>query len=303
MLPTYQFIGLSPNPLPLPDGLDLEVPFAPPSTPRKLSVRYTVTKPNGRVVRTSSVIEELPPHCTVRDVELIMHEMLGVSPRRSLELQYWGKTLDPDLMLKEYGIKDHSELTVVVKPQLPDCKVREGAHFEPAFTRLRVASHKLAAPIALDEIGPETTVLQLKTKLKERLIKEPIFLARNPTQFTLSNGETVLPSNTFDHYVVNTAPGGGGGKGGKGGGGKELRRVSDGLVGTVNDADLWEVRPEPEQQVLHFRGFALPEESTLGSHELTNNDKLYLFFKAPWEPDEWEGPKAGGGKEKGGKKK
>ena len=86
-------------------------------------------------------------------------------------------------------------------------------------------------------------------------------------------------------------------------GGKELRRVSDGLVGTVNDADLWEVRLEPEQQVLHFRGFALPEESTLGSHELTNNDKLYLFFKAPWEPDEWEGPKAGGGKEKGGKKK
>ena len=85
------------------------------------------------------------------------------------------------------------------------------------------------------------------------------------------------------------------------GAGKTLRRVSDGLRGTVSDADLWEVRLEPAEQTLYFNGRALEDETLLSSLGLVQNEKIYLSFRAPYDPPEWQGPppgKAGGGKKK-----
>ena len=88
----------------------------PPTTPRQLHVAYTSTDDaTGRLVRRSRLLEELPAHCSVGALKALLHELLGTSPRQPLDVQYWGRSLDDESrLLKEYALKEHSEVNVVV---------------------------------------------------------------------------------------------------------------------------------------------------------------------------------------------
>ena len=57
--------------------------------------------------------------------------------------------------LAYYAIKDHSEVTVVVKPMLSLQQARVLARSDGVVTRLRIMSHKLGAPIPLEELTPD----------------------------------------------------------------------------------------------------------------------------------------------------
>ena len=324
----FSFIGLSPNPLPLPSGLNLDSrrfagtsgppPEQCPRAPTKLKVKYTVTNSEGRIKNESRVIDPLPEQCTVRDLQSLLHEHLSISPRHPIELRYWGKPLEAvgtgvggqehDRPLSFYAIKDHSELTVVVKPMLPLTQARALARADGQVTRLRVMSQKLGAAIPLEGLMPELKIGDLKRLIKEYLARAPIFLVCGPTPpvpnpptvvFTLAeplaDGTAVTEAKVGDHLV----PDANGGAKGKGGG--NLRRISDGTVGTILETDLWKFQIEPDQKpTLQYSGFVLDDESLVTSHGFLNNEIVLLNFKAPWEPDEPNiPPKA----EKGGKKK
>jgi hypothetical protein len=311
----FTFIGKSPDPLPLPSGLELDSrrfagitappPAQRPSAPTKLRVRYKVTKADGRIKDEITVLDPLPEQCTVRDLQMLMHEHMGLSPRHPIELRFWGQKLEllgtgvagqdhVDRPLAFYAIKDHSELTVVVKPLQPLSQVRR----DGPVTRLRVMSHKLGAGIPLDGLLPEHRIGDLKLMLKAYLQRSPIFLVKGQAP----PGTPAPPPVVFTLADFTTDAGGGGGGKGKGAGGM-LRRVSDGMVGTLAEPDLWELKLEPEQNPsLQFCGFPLPDDSLISSHSLVNNEIIYLNFAAPWEPDDPVG-KGGGGGDKGGKKK
>ena len=272
--------------------LELEGPYAPPVTPRKVAVRCSTVKPNGRIVPLVTTIENLPQHCTVRDLQLLMYDFLSVSIRNPMELRYWGKTLDPDKMLKHYAIKEHSEITVVVKPKLPEgvpCGSSE-------LLRIRFSSHNLQAPLAVDGVSNDLTVLDLKRMLQAQLKAAPIFLALEGQPEDERTGTMAM--SVGDHFVTDNS-----GPGAKGKGVLRMRRVKDNVVGMVNDVQLAELKLEPEQMNLLHGGLVMPDEALLGTLGLVNNERLYLDFKPPW-PQPWI-PEEGAAppKEKGGGKK
>ena len=325
----YTFIGASPNPLPLPSGLALDSrrfagtsaipPEQKPRSPTKLRVKYTITDKEGRIKTEVTLLDPLPQDCTVRDLQSMMHEHLNLSPRHPIELRYWGQPLEAfgtgvkgqeqmDRPLAYYAIKDHSELTVVIKPMMGMGQARALARPDGQVSRLRIMSHKLGAPIPLEELTPELTVGDLKRKIKEYLARAPIFLVRGPTppvpnpppvpltlMEPLADGTAAVDAKVGDHFVQDT----GGAAKGKGGG--ALKRVSDGQVGTLVETDIWKFQIEPEQKpTLQYAGFVLDDESLVTSHGFMNNEIINLNFVAPWEPDEPIPPPGGGGK---GKKK
>jgi len=327
------FIGKSPDPLPIPPGLVLEsrrfaslssVPACQrPPCPSKLTVRYTVTRPDGRLKpETAEVLLECQiedaARCTVHMFIALLHEhgplpLQLLSARHPIELRYRGEMLAPEKLLSDYALKDNSELQIVIKPRKQECEVR-GAIADSAVTRLRFNSHKLTTPLALDGLTSETTVGDLKLRLQQLLAANPIHLVRGPTPpvpappptvVTLPDGETTTEVRVGDQFTKpEGGGGGGGGKKDKGGGGV-LQRASDRkLIEQAQLPELWPLTlndPEDKLFSLLHQGAVLPDEALLSACKLLNNEMLYLNFKAPWEPDE-PIPKPGEGK-KGGKKK
>lgn len=43
---------------------------------------------------------------------------------------------------------------------------------------------------------------------------------------------------------------------------------------------------EPEQMSLLLGGLLMPDGATLGSLGVIHNERLYLDFRAPWEPED-----------------
>lgn len=327
----YNFIGESPDPLPMPPGLRLDArrfiggngPMpskGPPLAERKLSpkqlkVRYMATRPDGRLKPETLQIDDLPENVSVRYMMWQMYEMLKISPRHPVELRYWGEPLELfgtgaageehlDRPLSYYSVKDHSELTVVVKPLLPTSQARQNPLCDYNLTRLRVASHKLGAPIPVDLTTgmslAEMKVRHLKEALVEYLKKNPIYLVRGPPRpgimCTTADGTTV-EVKAGDHFVKDT----GGAAGGKGKGPPGLRRLSDGLTGALQEADVWEVKLDDVEQMpsIQFGGFPLSDESLITEHQFVNHEIIYLNFKLPWEENDPKPvPKAAGGKKK-----
>ena len=149
----------------------------PPTTPRQLHVAYTSTDDaTGRLVRRSRLLEELPAHCTVGALKALLHELLGTSPRQPLDVQYWGRSLDDESrLLKEYALKEHSEITVAVKPRLKAGGVVPGIASRPLAARVRLAAAKLEAPLAVElgDRGAATTVAELRQAAYDSLRAHP----------------------------------------------------------------------------------------------------------------------------------
>ena len=320
------FIGKSPDPLPIPPGQELEsqrftglkkVPAEQrPPSPSRVRVRFTYTDRAGRIKTDSADVEPLPENCTVQQLVMLLHEfgppaLQLLSVRHPIEVRYHGETLDKDKTLADYAVKEHSVLQLVVKPKLADFQAHEAG--ESSVTRVLVVSHKLAAPIPVDGISAETTVLDLKKMLIERLKASPIYLVRGPVPPVAMAREPIkLPQadgpeielRVGEQFVKPPADAGGGGGGKKGGGGG-LRRVPDGLCPEGLTLDmLWPLTLDLENDKLvqiYHKGWILPDEKLLNSSGLINNEQLYLNFRAPWEPDEpppGQKPEKGGGKKK-----
>jgi len=324
----YNFIGQSPDPLPLPPGLVLDskrfigtngpMPSKGPpldsrnQSPKQLKVRYMKTRPDGRLKAESLIIEDLPENVTVRYMLWQIREMLQISPRHPVELRYWGEPLEllgtgvegeevHDRRLAYYSIKEHSELTVVVKPLLPQAQARQHPQCETNVQRLRVMSHKLGAAIPIEGIVPELRVRDLKAAIVEWLKKNPIYLVRGPPKpgimCTTPDGTTV-EVKAGDHFVKDS----GGGAAAKGKGPPGMRRVSDGLVGAMQEPDIWEMKLDELEQkpALQFNGFTLPDDTLVSQHNFVNHEILYLQFTLPWEPDDPKpiAKEGGGGKKK-----
>lgn len=323
----YNFIGESPDPLPMPPGLRLDprrfighngpMPSKGPpleqrtDSPKALKVKYNRVDAEGRLKPEILMIEDLPEHVTVRHMHWQMHEMLRLSPRHPLQLRYWGEPLELlgtgvdgeehfDRPLSYYSIKEHSELTVVVKPLLPLAQARNHPMCDPNLARLRVVSHKLGAPIPIEGIVPELRVRDLKLAIVEWLKKNPIFLVRGPPRpgimCTTADG-TQVEVKAGEHFVKDAS----GGAAAKGKGPPGLRRVSDGLVGALQEPDVWEMKLDEAEQKpsIQFNGLPLPDDSLVNSHGLVNHEIIYLNFALPWEEnDPKPAAKEGGGKKK-----
>ena len=327
----YTFIGLSPNPLPIPPGMAFDSrrfigssgpPTAQlPPVPTRIKLRYTYSNKNGKIKPNVRRVELPEDARKVIDLHQAIYEFLNLSPRHPIELRHWGQKLEADAEISSYSIKNDAELTVVVKPLLSLAQARGLSN--GVVTRLRAFSHKLGTAIPLEGIGADTKLADLMEILKARLAQSPIFLVTTTTQFISAMEESVwvdtdkgpeerepgtdLGAKVGDMFVKD-AGGGGGGKKDKGGG--AMRRVAgpthadqhqDGWIGTVGEADLWEFKLEPETNPsFQYGGFKLDPEALVASYDLLENEIVHIGFKAPWEPDEPLVPPGGGGK---GKKK
>uniref|UniRef100_A0A7S2IFZ1 Ubiquitin-like domain-containing protein n=1 Tax=Haptolina brevifila TaxID=156173 RepID=A0A7S2IFZ1_9EUKA len=314
------FIGKSPNPLPLPPGLQLDPRryvgiTGPPAaqrspTPSRVRVRYQITKPDGRIkpetqdVELIGLVEDLE-RCTVQQLIMLLHQhgprsLQLLSSRHPIELRYHGETLAPEKLLSDYALKNNSELQVVIKPSLPDCevRVRNTAAADTSITRLRLSSHKLVTPLCVEQLTPDQTVADVKARLRQMMVSTPMWLVRGPTppvaapppiQLTQKDG-SVFEVRVGDQFGKPEGGGGGGGKGKKGEG-AQLKRASDGVLieQAILEPELWQLTlNDPEDKLFNIlhQGAVLPDEALLSACGLVNNEMLYLNFKAPWEPDE-----------------
>tara|TARA_B100000795_G_scaffold118494_1_gene88146 strand:- start:2657 stop:3829 length:1173 start_codon:yes stop_codon:yes gene_type:complete len=167
----------------------------------QLNVKYSSINVEGRLNTVTHHVDELPENCSVRDLELRMYDLLGVSPRQPMELRYFGKSLDSKKLLKDYAIRDpfmpmghrdkdgvgydaESHLrsyTEGLKAGVLGLSGGDGALAEITvvvkpkllkgqpvpggdvpFKRVRLASNKLQQPLSLEGVSGETTVLELK---------------------------------------------------------------------------------------------------------------------------------------------
>lgn len=335
----YTFIGKSPDPLPIPGGMQFDPrrfigSTGPPASqrppvPTQIKLRYMYSTKDGRIKPNVRKVELPPEAQTVRDLHSAIYEFLNLSPRHPIELRYWGEKLDANADISTYSIKQDAELSVVVKPLMSLAQAQALSN-GGVVTRLRVFSHKLGAAIPLEGLTAETKVADLLELLKARLAQNPIFLVKGqappgtnnppPVQFISMMEESVwvdgqekepgadLGAKIGDMFIKD-AGGGGGGKKGAGG---ALRRVAgpthadqaqDGWLGSVGEPDLWEFKLEPEQKpALQYGGLTLNPDALVSSYEFIENEIVHISFMAPWEPDDPVG-KPGGGAEKGGKKK
>ncbi|KAL3901779.1 MAG: hypothetical protein SGPRY_012234, partial [Prymnesium sp.] len=210
-----------------PRPLELEGPEAPPGTPRKVNVRVTSVKPTGRIVAMVAPVENLPEHCSVRELQNLMYDYLCVPIRQPIELRFWGRPLHPDKLLKDYAIKEHSEITVVVKPKLPDGIPCGSSQLQ----RLRFSSHNLQGPIIIEGVSNDQTVFDLKGLLQMQLKANPIFLAIVSAPEDERTG--TMPVRVGDHFELESC-----GVQAKSKGILKVRRVRDNASGIVNEADV-----------------------------------------------------------------
>ena len=167
----------------------------------QLNVKHSSIDVEGRLNTVTHHVADLPENCSVRDLELLMYDLLGVSPRQPVELRYFGKVLDSKKLLKDYAIRDpfmpmehrkkdgrgydaeshlrsytQSLKTGVLGSSGGDLglaeitvivkpKLLKGCPVpggDVPFKRVKLASNKLQQPLTLDGVSGETTVLELK---------------------------------------------------------------------------------------------------------------------------------------------
>jgi hypothetical protein len=92
--------------------------MAPPESPGQVKIKYQALDPLGRM-EDRVVIQSLPEECSVQRLVDMCYDLVAASPRQPLELHYWGKVLEPCKLLREYAVKPHSELKLVLRPRLP----------------------------------------------------------------------------------------------------------------------------------------------------------------------------------------
>ena len=74
--------------------------------PTQINVKYSTRDAEGRLTTEMHHVQELDPDESVRGLELLVYDLLGLSPRQPIELRYHGNVLAKEKLLKEYGIKD-----------------------------------------------------------------------------------------------------------------------------------------------------------------------------------------------------
>lgn len=90
----------------------------PPESPREVKIKYQALDWHGRM-EDRVVIQSLPDECSVQWLLNMCYDLAAASPRQPLELHYWGKVLEPSKLLRDYAVKPHSELKLVIRPKLP----------------------------------------------------------------------------------------------------------------------------------------------------------------------------------------
>lgn len=76
--------------------------------------------------------------------------------------------------LRGYAIKENSSITVIVRPKpLPQSQLPNTG----PLRRLRVVTHKLPAPVTLENVNAQTTVAEVKQMLKQHYSKPVTYLA------------------------------------------------------------------------------------------------------------------------------
>mmetsp|Transcript_1512 Transcript_1512/g.3796 ORF Transcript_1512/g.3796 Transcript_1512/m.3796 type:complete len:110 (-) Transcript_1512:784-1113(-) len=90
----------------------------PPTSPAQVKVKYRALDEEGRM-EERVVTQDLPEECSVKALIGLCYDITNASPRQPLELHYWGKVLEPSKLLRDYAIKAHSEIKVVLRPKLP----------------------------------------------------------------------------------------------------------------------------------------------------------------------------------------
>jgi len=275
---------------------------APPESPTTLNIKYSSVDVEGRIRNNIYKVEDLIPNCSVKQLEDIVYDLLGLSTRQPIELRYWGKPLDKERLLKDYAIKDNpikdhagiAEITVVVRPKLPAGVPVPGA--ELPLKRVRLASNKLQQPLAVEEgVTREMTVLELKQKVAATFQKQTVYLAADKCEADERTGTMALLKG--DQLLLEQAN-----VGGKKGV-MRCNRPRDGCTGIVMETDVFELSLPVEEQQLFFEGLRMDDGHSLGHFELVHNERLFLEFRWPWDRnDEAEGG-AAPKKEAGGKKK
>ena len=277
--------------------------YEPPVSPTTVKIKYSSVDVEGRLTTQFFTATELPEECSVVQLEGQVYDLLGVSPRNPIELRYWGKPLQRDKLLKDYGIKDNpikdhaglAEVTVVVKPKLP-----AGAPIPAAdqpFKKIRIASNKLQQPVAIEDgLSYGMKVADLKALIEERFKNQKVYLAVDKTEADERTGTIDLLRG--DQLMLEQAN-----VGGKKGI-MRVKRVRDGVSGNAMEADMMEVSLPIEEQALLFEGLRMDDNMTLQHYELIHNERLFLDFRWPWEAAaDAEGGGAAPAKKDGGKKK
>ena len=261
-----------------------------PSTPRSVKVHYSRTDHAGRLEQTAINVP-LPPHCNVATLLDMLQEELGLSPRQPLEMRLWGAVLDTSRLFRDMSLKEDSAgLALIMKRPPP---IPSAALCAVPLTRLRVRSHKLQLPVTVDGLTGDTVVGELKRLFAERNQRNPIYMAPEPREPDERTGAMGLRKG--DQLMLD---------GGKGGDGKKgvmrVKRVRDGELGSVAEADVVELKIDPEVMVVFFEGEVLGDEKPLGKCGFIHNDLVFVDFPLPWESAEDD--KKGGGDKKGDKK-
>jgi hypothetical protein len=184
-----------------------------PESPREIKLTYQALGSHGRM-EDRVVVQSLPEECTVQKLIDMCYSIVAASPRQPLELHYWGRLLEPSKLLRDYALKPHSELKVVIRPKLPvrrariralldqSLKERRLPHVCPAkcdatlstfssatqrsllkgpaadLSLLRMVSSKLALPLVIDNITSETTGAELKVLASAQIKREAIWFCR-----------------------------------------------------------------------------------------------------------------------------
>mmetsp|Transcript_1513 Transcript_1513/g.3798 ORF Transcript_1513/g.3798 Transcript_1513/m.3798 type:complete len:215 (-) Transcript_1513:476-1120(-) len=177
----------------------------PPTSPAQVKVKYRALDEEGRM-EERVVTQDLPEECSVKALIGLCYDITNASPRQPLELHYWGKVLEPSKLLRDYAIKAHSEIKVVLRPKLP-----KGALISCSdpLCRLRLVSSKLEAPIVIDNITGEVTGAELKGLVCAQLKRNAIWLC----QQTANDPDACEKSGTMPIKLGDQLMAEGGGKG------------------------------------------------------------------------------------------
>jgi len=308
----------------------------------QLNVKYSSINVEGRLNTVTHHVEDLPENCSVRDLELRMYDLLGVSPRQPMELRYFGKSLDSKKLLKDYAIRDpfmpmdHREkdgrgydaeshllsytqglkagvlgssggdgglAEITVIVKPKLLKGRPVPGGDVPFKRVRLASNKLQQPLTLDGVSGETTVLELKQMVTALLKTKETRVFLAHAAAPADERIDTETCKSIDLLMGDHIALEQESFGGKKGTNK-VKRMRDGVVGLMNETDATLLELTPEEQTLFFEGLVMSDTTTLASYELVHNERLFVDFRWPWQGPEEEPAAAGAKKEaKGGKKK
>jgi len=255
-----------------PDLFDAATAVAePPASPKRVNVRYSIVDPtSGRMKPVLIQVEGLPDECTGNDLLVLLGEKRGISPRQPMALQCWGKTLDPACTLRQYAVKEHSEITLVFKSR-PPIGAPVLSDTEP-LSCVRVKSHKLQQCVAIDGITAEMTVAELKQRIGAYFAKNTTYIAKQ----TCQSGELLIAKG--DTLLLD---------GSKGKGALKVRKANGDESGTVVETDIAELDlrgglPAENPPTLVCQGRQMEEEKTLAHYDMANHECVSIDFRWPW---------------------